>query len=137
MNPMSEDIKDKLVAAGLGTFAATTGWGIFINSEPDSPNTTITIYDGPGPEPDEVMDSSQKPLLHPTVQVRVRDTTYLAARTKMDAVVTALRRLAPWTVGADCRYLNVFQSSEPLFLLKDQKDRFVWVVDFRATRKAV
>ena len=134
MNPLSEDIKDLLVTAGVGAFAATSGWGIFINTEPDEPSTSITIYDLGGPAPEECFNRVIKPLSRPSVQVRVRGTSYLTAHTKMDDVIAALRRVGPWTASGSV-YLDLFQSSVALFLQKDQKNRFIWVVDFHAVKK--
>lgn len=100
MNPLSEDVKDKLVAASIGTFASTSAWGIFINTEPDLPDSCITLYDTGGPAPEECFSRSINPLLRPSIQVRVRGTTYLATFAKMKAIINVLRRIGPWTLAA-------------------------------------
>ena len=66
MNPATA-VKDLLVSAGVGTFAASTGWGIYVNEMPTSPDTVIAVMDTPGgtPNPKYALD-------FPSVQCLVR-----------------------------------------------------------------
>ena len=36
--------KDMLVTAGVGTFGASSGWGIYIGQEPTDPKTVVTLF---------------------------------------------------------------------------------------------
>lgn len=134
MNAAAVDIKDVLVAAGVGAFAAHSGWGIFIAVEPVAPDTAVTVYDSGGFAPQYVMDNSIDPLDHPTVQVRVRGNTYLTAHAKMLEVVAALDHKTHFAQGGTS-YQAVFRMGDPMFLEKDESDRSVWVVNFRVIRK--
>ncbi|MFV2014006.1 MAG: minor capsid protein [Candidatus Heimdallarchaeota archaeon] len=60
-------IRDLLVTAGVGNFAATIGWGIYIHKEPEAPDSVITIYEtgGKPPNPAWLLD-------FPSIQVRIR-----------------------------------------------------------------
>jgi len=51
MNPTTIDLKDVLEANSVGVFGASSGWGIYIGFEPESPDTTITLYDTGGNNP--------------------------------------------------------------------------------------
>jgi hypothetical protein len=134
MNPTSEDIKDKLVAAGLGTFAATTGWSIAVGVEPESPDTTITIYDAGGPGGDKFLDETVHSYRHPAFQVRVRAPTYTAASAKIEAIVDALEALAAWTAGG-AGYGGVWLSSDVLSLGQDDHRRTRLVANFRTLKQ--
>jgi hypothetical protein len=146
MNPVIEDIKDKLVAGSVGTLGATSGWGIHLNREPasnESTVTTITLYDTGGAPPVKSMDKSKPELKKSSFQARVRAATDLAAQNKIREIIDLLTTLSPWTVGpnvpdtgdAAVRYTEVVQSTEESFLEKNDNDEFIWTVDFYATRK--
>lgn len=86
-NSPAEVLKDILVAAGVGVFAAPTGWGIYVSLLPDTPNTAITVNDTGGSEP------SPKWLLDfPSCQVMLRGNAggYQALYQKAEAVKNAL-----------------------------------------------
>ena len=133
MNPVSEDIKDKLVTSGLGTFGAITGWGIFISSEPEKLDTTITLYDTGGPKPQTVQDRSVKPLRTEAIQIRVRGKEYKTAYTKIESIVDAIVGYGKFTAGSTV-YKGLFRSSDILFLELDSRGRYIWVVNFQAVR---
>lgn len=63
-------IKDHLVAQGVGTFAASSGWSLHVNDLPDDdgvPDTIVAIFNSGG------SPSNPKWLLDfPHIQVRVR-----------------------------------------------------------------
>jgi len=72
MNPAIV-LKDLLVSQGVGVFAATTGWGIFVGKMPDdtsSADTAIALINSGGrpPNPKWLLD-------YPSVQVMVRGTS--------------------------------------------------------------
>lgn len=127
MSSPSEGIKDLLVAAGTGVFAATTGWGIYIGKMPDDPDTCITVYDSGG-EP-----SDPKWLVdYPYVQVRVRANVagYLTAEAKIKEVVSELLGLPSQDLNGD-RWVSVTQISAPAFIGYDEKQRPEFTTNFR------
>ena len=134
MNPVSVDIKDKLVAAEVGTFKARSGWGIYINSEPTSPDTTITIYDtAPGP-PEYTFDRSSPPLFRDSIQIRVRGGTYLSAYAKILAISELIKQWEPFWIDSEVKYHH-FVFNGMIFLKKDESSRFIWVINFPEIRR--
>lgn len=144
MNPVTEDIKDRLVSGGFGVFADTTGnvFGIFISNEPEQPDTSITLYDTGGPPPGFFIDK-KKPVFTDTFQVRVRSLTYLASSKKLIDINNFLAQIISFKVTGvdsgelDVRYLGITQTTHPLPLEKDNQDRHIWVASFQAFRQEV
>jgi len=144
MNPVCEDIKDKMVTAGLGTFAATSGWGIYIAERPNKPDSTITLYDTGGQAPGYCMDRAKPELRLETFQIIIRATSYLGGYSKMQDIISALDQIAPWKVAAvdsadlDVRYTTILRESEPIYLGKEEDHvRFLWSLNYQAFRKEV
>jgi Bacteriophage minor capsid protein len=98
MTDPAEGIKDLLVTAGVGVFAATTGWGIFIGSEPDTPDTAVTIYNTAGQTGDYMFLVD-----YPSVQVRIRGAAggYQAAYAKAYSVLDELMGLPAQVINGD------------------------------------
>lgn len=129
MSSPSEGIRDLLVAAGIGTYAATTGWSIHISKQPDKPDTAITIYDSGGrpKNPRWLLD-------FPTVQVRVRGLVngYLAARAKCEDIDNALVGLPSQDLNGD-RWTMLTQISAPTFLGYDENQRPEFSMNYQLT----
>ena len=131
-NDVSIDVKDILVTAGVGTFAATTGWGIYISQEPAAPpDTTVTIYTMPVAEP------------HPRlridttgVQIRVRGAPkrYEQASVKAEEVKDALLGLPRQTVN-NTLYVGVWATTDVIFLRYDENRRPILVSNWRIVRE--
>jgi len=142
VNPVSEDIKDKLVAGGIGTFATTSTsvWNIYIDDEPDQPDQTITIYDTSAGSPDRFLNHS-RPLHKTPFQIRVRGNAYLATHNTIKSVETYLDQISTWVASGpdsadpDVNYESVFLDSGPFSLGKDATKRFIWVATFTAHRQ--
>ena len=139
MNPVTEDIKDLLVAEGY-TFTGTDDWAIFIDTEPNKPDKCITLFDTGGPDPLGCMDRSKKKLLRPSFQARVRGNSYKGAHDAMEDINVILDQHVPWTATsedsaeADVRYQGMQMSGDPIPLGQDDNDRFVWVTSFQTHR---
>lgn len=127
MNPCSIDIKDLIVAAGLGTFKATTGWGVYVSKEPKEPDTVITVYDTGGFSP-----NPRFPMDEPTVQVRVRGApgAYMNAWAKAYKIRDAL-------LGYSNAPLStvIFMDGDIFFLEYDDNNRPVLTLNFRVMRE--
>ena len=98
MSNPSEVIKDLLVSDGVGVFAATTGWGIYIAHSPDKPDTCIVIRDTGG------TNANPKYLLnYPSIQVMVRGSQngYVTAYDKCENIRDVLLGLPSQDIGAD------------------------------------
>ena len=118
MNP-AEGIKDLLVAAGVGTFGASSGWSIFIDAEPATPNTTVTIYNTGGRPPDPLYR-----LDYPSAQIRVRGAAngYAEARSKIEACKDALLGLPSQVVNGD-QWDGILPITDIISLGRDEKNR--------------
>lgn len=129
MNAPTVDIRDYLVAQGMGAFAATSGWALYISSEPASPHTTITLYDLPGEEP---LYSSG--IEHPAVQVRVRGSPggYLAAYDKARQIRDLLVMGGPFSVGSAT--YNAWIEGDIGHLETDNQGRPIFVATYRLQR---
>jgi len=124
-------IKDLLVSAGIGTFAATTGWAIYVSREPaqadNVPHSVITCYDSGGlkPNPQWLLDE-------PTVQVMVRGNPngYEAAYTKCQDVKNALLGLPSQTIGAD-RWVSISMLSDIAMLGYSEQNQPMLSLNFK------
>ncbi len=144
MNPVTEDVKDKLVAESLGVFALTndSDFGIFIGLEPPLPNQCITLYDSGAAPPGYSLDEVP-PMNSDTFQVRVRAPTYLLSNKRLLKIDKFLAQIARFdTTGPDSadptvHYETILRISGPFYLLKDGDDRHIWVANFMAKRQEI
>ena len=137
MNPVSEDIKDLLVAEGLGSDAGTDDWAIYRSQEPDTPNKVVTIYDTGGPPPGYVYRVVVPETQYPTFQIRVRGEDYTEVYEKIEAIKDYLNTVTGWFVDTATEYGRPFQTSEIISLGKDENGRSVLVVNFKIIRQDV
>jgi len=125
-NPI-EGAKDLLVTAGVGTFAATSGWSINLGKEPTGPHTTITLFNTGGsvPNPKWLLD-------YPSFQVRVRGAPggYSAAWSKAAAVKDALLGIDSQDINGD-RWVSVTMAGDINFIGMDQSNRPLFTLNFR------
>lgn len=130
MSSRATEIKDLLVAAGVGTFNVTdplnvTDWSINVSKLPDKPDRCITLYDsgGQAPNPRWLVD-------YPTVQAILRggenDYEALAGGAgiagKTDEVKDALLGIDSQTINGDI-WVSVSMLSEAVFLGYDENGR--------------
>lgn len=126
-NSPAEGIKDLLAAEAAGTFAATTGWGIFIGREPLQPDTAITVYDTGGLQP------NPKWLLDwPSVQIRVRGAkgAYQAAYNKVKQCQDIVLGIDSQDLNGD-RWVSVTGLGSILWLGHDDNERPQFVANYR------
>lgn len=141
MNPVSVDIKDLLVTAGIGSFASDSAWAINISYEPDTPSDTITIYDTGGPKPSYHMTAGTRGMLYSDFMVRVRSNSYVNAWNKMWDILESIDHKGHFTVEADSsseadvRYSDIQKQTEVEFLRKDNNERTILICNFRAFRQ--
>ena len=134
MNPVSEDVKDLLVTAGIGTFNATSGWGIFVGFLPDEPDSAIVIYDLMGRN-EKNMDRSVK-IEYDPIQIRIRGLGYLATYVKAMAIIAALEADIEFVLNG-AQYLVFRGTHGPVQGERDAKERLSWIVTAEALRKTV
>lgn len=129
MSDVAKDMADRLVAQSIGTFAGTSGWGIYISSEPVSPDTVITIYNTGGvdePNPKWRLESR-------SFQIRVRgdENGYVAAYAKAEAIKNQLLGLGDVTINGTY-YIGIWMTINIMFLMYDDSRRPIFVMSFRA-----
>lgn len=126
MSDPAVGIKDLLVAAGIGTFAGTSGWAIFIGKLPQKPETAIAIVNTGGET------SNPKYLLdYPSVQVLLRGAKngYQTAYSKALAIKNALLGLPSQTINSDW-WVQVNMIGEIASLGFDENDCPMFSVNF-------
>lgn len=126
MADVAAGIKDLLVTAGVGTFGAASGWSIFIEHMPDSPDTSICIYHGPGltPNPKWAVD-------YPGIQIIVRGAEggYVAFRQKAQDVKDVLLGLPSQDLNGD-RWVGIWSQGDLASMGVDEKKRPKFSLNF-------
>ena len=87
---MLSDIGNYLQAQGVGT----SGTDMFLGLMPDQPDNCIALFEYAGSPPDLHWNGE-----YPGLQVRVRDKSYAAARTKIGEIMAELHGLYEQTLG--------------------------------------
>lgn len=126
MSNPAELLKDVLETAGVGVFAATSGWSIAVDQEPPEPDTVITLYNtgGVNPNPKWLID-------FPSVQVRIRGAVngYLVSRAKAQQVKDTLLGL-PSQVVAGERINSITGIGDIVNAGRDDNNRPLCTVNF-------
>lgn len=130
MNAPSVDIKDMLVAEGLGL---TFGTDLFIGREPESPNNCTTIFDTPGFAPEKYYTNEYR-YFYPAVQVRVRNVDYLDGWDLINDIKLLLHNRGQETWNGTL-YSLVMCSIEPALLNWDSNNRARFVTTFDIQRR--
>jgi hypothetical protein len=128
-NNVAFDVKDILVAAGVGMFGSNSGWSIFIGIEPDMPIETVTLYDTPGdaPHPRWLLD-------YPRFQVRTRSLSYDAGYKKAEHCKSALLGFPSQDFNGS-RYVGIYTVLDTHFLNTDSKGRSIFINTWRCIRE--
>lgn len=120
--------KDLLVAAGLGTFAGTAAFSIFIGQLPDKPDALILVNVVGGLDPE-----ARLLLNYPSVHVTVRGfrSGYMAASDMAyNGVVKTLLGMSPTMLGNDM-YRSCVQIGDVAYLGQDDNNRPLFSTNFR------
>ena len=113
----------------------TSGTNLFIGSEPNAPADVVTVYDSGGFAPDQTMDGSYF-VNRPTVQVRVRNTSYTTGRAEAETIRDTLREVVRQTLGSD--YYGIFLISDIVHLGKITTNAglaHVWTLNFQLIKE--
>ena len=133
MGPASEEIKDMLVAESYLGF--TFGGDLFIGREPAEPHDCVTIYDTPSFPPDLTLDSGES-YYRSSVQVRVRDRSYVEAMSIARNIMTSLHGRAQETWSGTL-YTVIRATGEPALLAWDDNNRAIVIINFNLQRRSV
>lgn len=118
----------------IGTYLATksigtVGTDIFLGLMPDQPDNCIALFEYAGSPPDLHWNGE-----YPGLQVRVRNKSYAAARTKIGEAMTALHGLHEQTLSGT-RYLLIKARGSPEVLKRDANNRVELFVNFEIIKE--
>ena len=122
---MLSDISTYLKNQGVGT----PGTDMFLGLMPDQPDNCIALFEYAGSPPDLHWNGE-----YPGLQVRVRNKSYAAARTKIGGAMTALHGLHETVLGGT-RYLLVKARGSPEVLKRDANNRIELFVNFEIMKE--
>jgi len=109
-----------------------SGTNLFVGSEPLTPSDCVTVYDTDSIAPEFDYDGI-KYLYYPRVQIRVRNSAYLAGDTVVINIRNAVQSIVHQTVGGR-RYMGAFIDSGPAHLGKINTNAgldHVWTLNIR------
>ena len=107
----------------------TVGTDIFLGLMPDQPDNCIALFEYAGSPPDLHWNGE-----YPGLQVRVRDKSYAAARTKIGEVMEKLHGLHEQTLSGT-RYLLIKARGSPEILKRDNNNRVELFVNFEIIKE--
>ena len=119
------EISTYLKNQGVGT----PGTDMFLGLMPDQPDNCIALFEYAGSPPDLHWNGE-----YPGLQVRVRNKSYAAARTKIGEAMTALHGLHEQTLS-DTRYLLIKARGSPEILKRDANNRVELFVNFEIIKE--
>jgi hypothetical protein len=123
---MLNDIGTYLQDQGVGT----VGTDIFLGLMPDQPDNCIALFEYAGSPPDLHWNGE-----YPGLQVRVRNKSYAAARTKIGEAMIALHGLHEQTLSGT-RYLLIRARGSPEVLKRDANNRVELFVNFEIIKES-
>ncbi|NLT36770.1 MAG: hypothetical protein GXX95_01230 [Methanomassiliicoccus sp.] len=112
-----EKIQSYIIEQGAGTVD-----NVFRDLMPDDPVVCMALFGDAGEVPEVTFDG--KWILHPGLQVQVRDTDSDAARARLDAARAALTTMENVTISG-VKYLGVKAMQEPMPLGTDESGAFI------------
>ena len=122
---MLREIGAYLATKSIGT----VGTDIFLGLMPDQPDNCIALFEYAGSPPDLHWNGE-----YPGLQVRVRNKSYAAARTKIGEAMTALHGLHEQTLSGT-RYLLIKARGSPEVLKRDNSNRVELFVNFEIIKE--
>lgn len=136
MNAPSFDIAEILEAygesSGLGLDYATD---LFIGKEPDKPSNCATIFDTPG-YPPYLSVGGETGYEYPSIQIRVRNTSYINGWAEIEAIKNVLHGMNHTTVNGTL-YTVIYCTSGPALLDWDDNGRVRFIINFNVQRRSV
>lgn len=131
MNSASEDIKDMLLADS--DLALTFAQDLFVGKEPAMPDNCVTIYDTPGYPPILTLGNDAE-YYYPSVQIRVRNRSYLNGYAMISSIVRTLHGRANESWNG-ITYTAVICVSDPAILDWDENGRVRFISNFNLQRR--
>jgi hypothetical protein len=128
------------IPSDIATYLAAQGYGVYANVNPalntifqdefqDQPSNQIVLFFGGSRAPAEVMGGDA--VDYPAIDIQVRNTSKATARSTAEALRVLL----------DCQEINgasLFDDlSAPVFLGKDESNRYRFVITFSITKERI
>jgi hypothetical protein len=130
MNSPAEDVKDMIeLESALGL---TFQDNLFVAREPDPPKNCVTIFDTPGESPLTTLYKGED-LFRPSIQVRVRNTSYQDGWDLINSIERLLHCRGP-EVWGDSYYSSILCTT-PTFHLDWQGNCARFVANFKIQRR--
>jgi hypothetical protein len=122
------------VLCEIGTYlknqgVGTPGTDMFLGLMPDQPDDCVALFEYAGSPPDLHWNGE-----YPGLQVRVRNKSYAAARTKIGEVMEKLHGLHEQTLSGT-RYLLIKARGSPEVLKRDNNNRVELFVNFEIIKE--
>lgn len=131
MNTPAVDIKD--ILKEISSLGLTFATDLFVGKEPSSPDNCVTIFDTPGGAPQLTLNKTEK-YFYQSIQIRVRNNSYLQAFSLAEQIEEELQGLAHETVNGT--YYSLIQTMGSPFLLDwDKNNRVRVVINFNIQRR--
>ena len=122
---MLEAIGAYLATKNVGT----VGTDIFLGLMPDQPDNCIALFEYAGSPPDLHWDGE-----YPGLQIRVRNKSYAAARSKIGEAMEKLHGLHEQVLSGT-RYLLIKARGSPEVLKRDASNRVELVLNFEIIKE--
>jgi hypothetical protein len=133
MNAPSVDIRDMLEAES--SLNLTFGENLFIGKDPTTPQNMVTIFDTYGRPPSLTLGGqSEGSYYYPSVQIRVRNVSYLTGWNLIQDIMTSLHGRAHETWGGTL-YTVIYCSSGPALLDWDDNGLVRFIINFNLQRR--
>ena len=131
MNSVSDDVKDMLEAES--SLGLTFGDNLFVGREPSQPDNCVVVFDTPG-YPPVVTLGADTPYFYPSIQIFVRNKSYLVASDLIQNIVGLLHNKGPETWNGTV-YCSIVCSTDPALLDWDASGRVRLVTNFNLQRR--
>ncbi len=133
-----EDFGKLLVELGLGRKSTTRSWGIFYGFDPGKPKSCISLSSSSSIPPQRPIDVEGPDVVdglveYPTIQLRILGKDYAEAYAKGWQIASAVSNYNHWRAGW-WLYLTFRQTTVPIYLGQDEKDRHIFSFDIATAR---
>lgn len=115
---------DDLVSYMDGNGIGTVGTNLFRSYMPTSPVNCVAVIETGGPQPNKEL-----PLKKPTFQVLIRNSSYSAGKTKLNAVRSLLQQKSQTQIGSTF-FLYILAISEGGHLGRDERGADQFSINF-------
>jgi len=133
-----EDFRELLIKLGYGRDSQTRSWGVFLGFDPGTPTNLISLTSSNAIPPQRPINAEGPDVLeglveYPSIQVRVLGKEYNESYKKAWQVASGVSNYNYWRNGF-WLYLTFRQTTIPIYLGQDEKNRHIWSMDIACVR---